>query len=210
MFFFANSIILLILDSFLLLLCFSVFVCVWMVFMFFLFINNTIRIKNNFVFLDFISSKYLDLYWFLLGSFFISALLLRLSLLLYYSWLSLLVFDLCRVVAFQWYWIFFLFKYSVIFSNLLVESDYFIGDLRLLQCNNNFTLLSLVVYKLWLTSIDVIHSFTISSLGVKVDCIPGRCTELAIVSNLQGTFYGQCSELCGVLHGFMPIVITFI
>jgi len=62
MLFFANSVILLTLDSFLLLLCFSVFVCVWMVFMFFLFISQTVKINNNFVFLDFISSKYLDLY----------------------------------------------------------------------------------------------------------------------------------------------------
>lgn len=160
--------------------------------------------------MDFVSSKYLDLYWFSLGIFFISILLIRLCLLLYFSWLSLLVFDLCKVLGFQWYWVFFIFKDNVIFSNLLTESDYFIGDIRILQCNNNFNLLSLVIYKLWLTSIDVIHSFCISTLGIKVDCIPGRCNELTVLSNTEGSFYGQCSELCGVLHGFMPIVIEFI
>ncbi len=56
---------------------------------------------------------------------------------------------------------------------------------------------------------DVIHSFTLSSLGVKVE-IPGRCNELFILSIIPGTIYGQCSELCGVLHGFMPIVVNFI
>jgi len=55
--------------------------------------------------------------------------------------------------------------------------------------------------------VDVIHSFTLSSLGVKVDCIPGRCNEVILFSNVSNTIYGQCSELCGVLHGFMPIVV---
>merc|ERR1712065_112399 len=70
---------------------------------------------------------------------------------------------------------------DVIFCmNLLLESDYFVGDLRLLQCNQCLFLFSLCMYKFWLSSIDVIHSFTIACLGIKCDCIPGRCVELLL------------------------------
>nr|AAA65009.1 cytochrome oxidase subunit 2 [Trypanoplasma borreli]UYX56960.1 cytochrome oxidase subunit II [Trypanoplasma borreli] len=210
MLFFINQLLLLLVDTFVILEIFSLFVCVFIIVMYILFINYNIFLKNINVYLDFIGSKYLDLYWFLIGIFFVIVLLIRLCLLLYYSWISLLIFDLCKIMGFQWYWIFFVFKENVIFSNLLIESDYWIGDLRLLQCNNTFNLICLVVYKIWVTSIDVIHSFTISTLGIKIDCIPGRCNELTIFSNIGGTFYGQCSELCGVLHGFMPVVIEFI
>merc|ERR1711916_401054 len=100
---------------------------------------------------------------------------------------------------------------DVIFCmNLLLESDYFVGDLRLLQCSQCLFLFSLCMYKFWLSSIDVIHSFTIACLGIKCDCIPGRCVELLLFCFFSGLFYGQCSELCGVLHGFMPISLFFI
>lgn len=206
----SNYIILLISDTFIILTCFSIFVCIWMVILFILLTLCLIRVENAYVHLDFIAAKYLDIYWFFTGIFFLTSLLIRLCLLLYFSWASTLHFDLCKVIGYQWYWVFFIFKDSVIFSNLITESDYFIGDLRLLQCNNAFQLLTFVIYKIWLTSVDVIHSFTISSLGLKVDCIPGRCNELTMLSNKSGMFYGSCSELCGVLHGFMPITIEFL
>jgi hypothetical protein len=159
---------------------------------------------------DFVSSRYIDFYFFTLGGFFVIGLLVRLCLLLYFGSATFLAFDLCKVVGFQWYWVYHMFGDSVTFSNLLLESDYFIGDLRLLQSNHVLVLMSLVIYKFWLSAVDVIHSFTIAALGVKVDCIPGRCNELTIFSSNSGTFYGQCSELCGVLHGFMPICIQII
>lgn len=205
----SNYVIMLISDTFIILTCFSIFVCIWMMILFVLLTLTLINIKNTYVHLDFISAKYLDIYWFFTGIFFLTSLLIRLCLLLYFSWASTLHFDICKIIGYQWYWVFFIFKDTIIFSNLLTESDYFVGDLRLLQCNNAFQLLTFVVYKLWLTSIDVIHSFTVSALGIKVDCIPGRCNELIIISNKDGIFYGSCSELCGVLHGFMPIVIEF-
>lgn len=199
-----------IIDTFVILICFSIFVCIWMILLFICLTFSIINVNEKYVHMDFIAAKQLDTYWFFTGIFFLNSLLIRLCLLLYFSWTSALHFDICKIVGYQWYWVFFIFKDSVIFSNLITESDYFIGDLRLLQCNNIFQLLSLVVYKVWLTSIDVIHSFTISTLGIKVDCIPGRCNEIVLLSNKAGTYYGSCSELCGVLHGFMPIIIEFL
>jgi len=132
-----------------------------------------------------------------------------LFILLYFGCMSFVCFDLCKLFGYQWYWLYFVGFDNLILSNLLLESDYFVGDLRLLQCTQLLSLFSLCMYKFWLSAVDVIHSFTISCLGVKCDCIPGRCNELLLFSLHSGLFYGQCSELCGVLHGFMPIMLSF-
>jgi len=81
------------------------------------------------------------------------------------------------------------------------------GDLRLLEVDNSLHLPVGVPIRLLITSADVIHSWGIPSLGVKVDAIPGRLNEVYIVIFREGEFYGQCSELCGVNHGFMPIKV---
>jgi cytochrome c oxidase subunit 2 len=57
------------------------------------------------------------------------------------------------------------------------------------------------------TSADVLHSWSIPSLGIKLDACPGRLNRVPIFIKREGVFFGQCSELCGVLHGFMPIVV---
>jgi len=58
-----------------------------------------------------------------------------------------------------------------------------------------------------ITSADVLHSWAVPSLGVKVDACPGRLNQVFLFVKRKGVFYGQCSELCGVNHGFMPIVV---
>lgn len=58
-----------------------------------------------------------------------------------------------------------------------------------------------------INSSDVIHSFAIPRLGIKVDAVPGRINQIIIILNRPGLFYGQCSEICGVNHRFIPIVI---
>lgn len=204
-------------DSLLVMFSFIFFVSVWISLLYsisvlFIVIDNKNSSLNDIKFFcwDYVSSRYVDFYWFTLGGLFVTGLLIRLCLLLYFGSSSFLAFDLCKCVGFQWYWIYHMFGESATFSNLLLESDYFIGDLRLLQTNHVVILLSLVIYKFWLSAVDVIHSFTIAALGIKVDCIPGRCNEVTIFSSNSGCFYGQCSELCGVLHGFMPICIQII
>ena len=56
-------------------------------------------------------------------------------------------------------------------------------------------------------SADVIHDYAVPSLGVKIDAVPGRLNQTSILAEREGTFYGQCSEICGVYHGFMPTSI---
>jgi len=81
------------------------------------------------------------------------------------------------------------------------------GQLRLLEVDNRILVPVDTTIRVIVTSADVIHSFGVPSLGVKIDAIPGRLNETSFFINRPGVFYGQCSELCGVLHGFMPIVI---
>lgn len=57
------------------------------------------------------------------------------------------------------------------------------------------------------TSADVLHSWSVPSLGIKIDACPGRLNRVPLYIKRVGVFYGQCSELCGILHGFMPIVV---
>ena len=136
--------------------------------------------------------------------------MIRLCLLLYYSMLQISAFNIIKVIGSQWLWLFFSIENICIYQVILLESDFFIGDLRLIQSGNLIVLLTLIIYKIWLSSIDVIHSFTIPVLSIKLDAIPGRCNEVVVNVNISGSFYGQCSELCGVLHGFMPISICFL
>lgn len=81
------------------------------------------------------------------------------------------------------------------------------GELRLLETDNKVMLPVDTRIRIIATGADVIHSWAVPSLGVKIDAIPGRLNQVSLDINREGTFYGQCSELCGVNHGFMPIQI---
>ena len=85
-----------------------------------------------------------------------------------------------------------------------------IGSLRLLETTTWIQLSTLLHTKLFLTSADVVHSFAIPNLAVKLDTIPGRFSICTLYSSISGFYYGQCSELCGSLHGLIPICIEFI
>jgi cytochrome c oxidase subunit 2 len=83
------------------------------------------------------------------------------------------------------------------------NSDVAVGDIL-----STFACLVVSVaskYKVNLSAVDVIHSFTVPCLGFKIDCVPGRLSSLCFSSNSKSILHGQCSELCGSLHGFMPV-----
>ena len=101
---------------------------------------------------------------------------------------------------------------GLIFDSYLLK-DYdllYIGEKRLLEVDNRLILPSRTHIQLVITSTDVIHSFSIPSFGIKIDAIPGRLNQCFIFSKFDGTFFGQCSELCGVDHGYMPIVVEMV
>nr|AKL90670.1 cytochrome c oxidase subunit II [Columbella adansoni] len=114
-----------------------------------------------------------------------------------------------KSIGHQWYWSY---EYSD-FSNIEFDS-YMVptnelepGDFRLLEVDHRVVLPTQTDVRVLVTSADVIHSWTVPSLGVKVDAIPGRLNQLGFFIKYPGVFYGQCSEICGANHSFMPIVV---
>ena len=84
------------------------------------------------------------------------------------------------------------------------------GYPRLLTTDQVLVLPSETFLRFLITSADVIHSWTIPNFGIKVDAAPGRLNQLNFITNFCGTSWGQCSELCGINHGFMPIEVRVI
>jgi len=92
-------------------------------------------------------------------------------------------------------------------SYLIPESDLEQGGLRMLEVDNRIILPELTHTRFMVTAADVIHSFACPSLGIKSDAYPGRLNQMSVHINREGTFFGQCSEICGILHSSMPIAI---
>ncbi len=116
-----------------------------------------------------------------------------------------------KVVGHQWYWSY---EYpdhgDIAFDSYMIpddEIDASKGQLRLLEVDNRLVLPVETNIRVLITSADVLHSWAIPSLGIKKDSIPGRLNETWLRINQEGVYYGQCSEICGSGHGFMPIAI---
>jgi cytochrome c oxidase subunit 2 len=119
-----------------------------------------------------------------------------------------------KVVGHQWYWSYEYSDYQnqeeeyINFDSYIIPDDELgKGDLRLLEVDNRIILPANTHIRLIVTSADVLHSWTIPSFGIKLDACPGRLNEASLFIKRQGVFYGQCSEICGVNHGFMPICV---
>lgn len=114
----------------------------------------------------------------------------------------------------QWYWSYqypdFLNKEDDFIdydSYLVPESDLENGSLRLLEVDNRVILPEQTHVRFIVTAADVIHSYACPSLGIKCDAYPGRLNQASVYINRPGVFFGQCSEICGILHSSMPIAI---
>jgi cytochrome c oxidase subunit II len=93
-------------------------------------------------------------------------------------------------------------------SYMLATDDLVPGDLRLLEADSSLFIPVEKQIRFIITSNDVIHCFAVPSLGIKLDAVPGRLNQVLCVIKRIGKYYGQCSEICGVDHGFMPINLT--
>ncbi len=117
-----------------------------------------------------------------------------------------------KVTGYQWYWHY---EYPDqggfgFDSYMKKEQDLKPGEHRLLAVDNRIVVPVDTNVRVLLTGADVIHAFALPAFGVKKDAVPGRLNETWFKAEKTGTFYGQCSELCGVGHGFMPIVIDVV
>nr|YP_010191959.1 cytochrome c oxidase subunit II [Thyonella gemmata]QZM06628.1 cytochrome c oxidase subunit II [Thyonella gemmata] len=114
-----------------------------------------------------------------------------------------------KAIGHQWYWSYEYTDYNNIeFDSYMTPTeDLQNGEPRLLEVDNRLILPFQNPIRILITSSDVIHSWAIPSLGIKMDAIPGRLNQTSFLINRTGLFYGQCSEICGANHSFMPIVI---
>nr|AIZ58506.1 cytochrome c oxidase subunit II [Alectorobius capensis]AIZ58519.1 cytochrome c oxidase subunit II [Alectorobius capensis]AMX74134.1 cytochrome c oxidase subunit II [Alectorobius capensis]UYB78212.1 cytochrome c oxidase subunit II [Alectorobius capensis] len=111
-----------------------------------------------------------------------------------------------KVIGHQWYWSYEYSDFNIEFDSFMLPNDLLNkSSFRLLDVDNRLVVPFNSSLRLLITSNDVIHSWTIPSLGVKVDAVPGRLNQISTQVNRPGLFFGQCSEICGANHSFMPI-----
>ncbi len=116
-----------------------------------------------------------------------------------------------KAIGHQWYWSY---EYSDYQAETLEFDSYMVptsdlnkGDFRLLEVDNRLVVPINTHVRVLVTAADVLHSFAVPALAVKMDAVPGRLNQTGFFIKRPGVFYGQCSEICGANHSFMPIVI---
>nr|YP_010324848.1 cytochrome c oxidase subunit II [Ixodes ovatus]UNO53691.1 cytochrome c oxidase subunit 2 [Ixodes ovatus] len=111
-----------------------------------------------------------------------------------------------KIIGHQWYWSYELSDFNIEFDSFMIPpSEMNINSFRLLDVDNRMVVPFNSNIKFLISSADVIHSWTVPSLGMKMDAIPGRLNQSFSTSNRPGLYFGQCSEICGANHSFMPI-----
>nr|QEQ13764.1 cytochrome c oxidase subunit II [Xenopus fraseri] len=114
-----------------------------------------------------------------------------------------------KAIGHQWYWSYEYTNYEDLSfdSYMIPTNDLTPGQFRLLEVDNRMVVPMESPTRLLVTAEDVLHSWAVPSLGVKTDAIPGRLSQTSFIATRPGVFYGQCSEICGANHSFMPIVV---
>nr|WNH21700.1 cytochrome c oxidase subunit II [Aulostomus maculatus] len=114
-----------------------------------------------------------------------------------------------KAVGHQWYWTYEYTDYqNISFDSYMIQTpDLGPGQLRLLETDHRMVVPSTSPIRILTSAEDVLHSWAVPSLGVKMDAVPGRLNQTAFLTTRPGLFYGQCSEICGANHSFMPIVV---
>jgi cytochrome c oxidase subunit 2 len=116
-----------------------------------------------------------------------------------------------KAVGYQWYWGYEYPDESIIFDSYMIEDkDLKENQPRLLAVDNELVVPVNKVVKVLITANDVLHAWALPSFGVKRDAVPGRINETWFKAEKVGTYYGQCSELCGIKHAFMPITVRVV
>lgn len=117
-----------------------------------------------------------------------------------------------KTIGHQWYW---RYEYTDFIklefdSYILPENELKPGEFRLLEVDHRAIAPIFTEIRILVTGADVIHAWTLPTLGLKVDAVPGRLNQLGFTANRPGVFYGQCSEICGANHSFIPIALEIV
>nr|AIY61713.1 cytochrome c oxidase subunit 2 [Ancistrotermes pakistanicus] len=112
-----------------------------------------------------------------------------------------------KAVGHQWYWSYEYSDFTKLEFDSYMAQDQQANTFRLLDTDNRIVLPTNSPIRMIMTAADVLHSWTVPSLGVKTDATPDRLNQVSFSINRPGVLYGQCSEICGANHSFMPITI---
>nr|YP_009685806.1 cytochrome c oxidase subunit II [Nothobranchius ocellatus]QDU91808.1 cytochrome c oxidase subunit II [Nothobranchius ocellatus] len=114
-----------------------------------------------------------------------------------------------KAIGHQWYWSYEYTDYeSITFDSYMIPTqDLMPGQFRLLETDHRMVIPVESPTRILISADDVLHSWAIPSLGIKMDAVPGRLNQTAFIISRPGVYYGQCSEICGANHSFMPIVV---
>nr|YP_010693856.1 cytochrome c oxidase subunit II [Haemaphysalis bispinosa]WCD42296.1 cytochrome c oxidase subunit 2 [Haemaphysalis bispinosa] len=116
-----------------------------------------------------------------------------------------------KIIGHQWYWSYEYSDFNKEFDSFMIpEQEMMKNSFRLLETDNNLTIPFNTSIKFLITSADVIHSWSLPSLSIKMDAIPGRLNQAFSFAKRPGMFFGQCSEICGANHSFMPISLEIV
>ena len=116
-----------------------------------------------------------------------------------------------KAIGYQWYWGYEYPDENLVFDSYMIEEkDLKANQPRLLAVDNEVVVPVDKVVKVLITANDVLHAWALPSFGVKRDAVPGRINETWFKAEKEGTYYGQCSELCGIKHAFMPITVKVV
>lgn len=166
-----------------------------------------ILINNKFVWLYIFEVDWIEILWTILP-------FIRLFILAFPSLHLLYIIDeilncsiTIKVVGHQWYWRYeYCDFFNLNFDSYIIPSNrLLLGEFRLLEVDNRLVIPSECEIRILVRSSDVIHAWRIPSLGIKMDAVPGRLNQLIIYTENSGVYYGQCSEICGSDHSFIPI-----
>nr|YP_010586526.1 cytochrome c oxidase subunit II [Psychomyia kalais]UZZ44340.1 cytochrome c oxidase subunit II [Psychomyia kalais] len=165
---------------------------------------------NKFINVNLIENQNIEMIWTIIPGFFlINIALPSLKLIYMIDEINFPSITL-KIIGHQWYWSY---EYSdfnqINFDSYMIKNNE-LNSFRLLDNDNKIIMPMNTQVRLITTSYDVIHSWTIQSLGVKADALPGRLNQMSFLINRPGMFFGQCSEICGMNHSFMPISLESI
>ena len=173
---------------------------------------------NKYININLLESQIIECIWTIIPAIILIQIAIPSLLLLYILDESIDSSLTIKVLGHQWYWRYEYTDFWSIRKNIQIEFDSYIipqneleiNMFRLLDVDNRTIIPYKVHIRILISSADVLHAWTVPSLGVKADAIPGRLNQVRFIRQRPGIFFGQCSEICGANHSFMPIVIEII
>nr|YP_010758060.1 cytochrome c oxidase subunit II [Gunungiella wangi]WEU80065.1 cytochrome c oxidase subunit II [Gunungiella wangi] len=169
-----------------------------------------ILLVNKFSYKNFIEHQILESIWTVIPCFFLLFIAIPSLYLLYLMDESKLPHITLKIMGHQWYWSYEYSDFKNIEFNSYISNSPDSSNFRLLDVDNHIVMPFKIQIRSLVSSTDVIHAWTIPSLGVKIDAVPGRLNQINFFINRPGLYFGQCSEICGTNHSFMPITLESI